>query len=84
MSTLVAKKGKTRAPSRAARGIRFAGRMLYVALTDGREIGVPLSQFPWLERATPTQRRQWHIEPRGFAVYWDDLDDGIEVEHLFE
>ncbi len=29
------------------------------------------------------QRRKWHIEPRGIAIYWDDLDDGIEVEHLF-
>jgi len=58
--------------------------MLYIALTDGREIGVPLSHFPWLDRATPAQRRQWHIEPHGIAVYWDKLDDGIEVEHLFE
>jgi hypothetical protein len=84
MSTLVAKKSKSREPARAARGVRFAGRMLYVALTDGREIGIPLSSFPWLDHATPAQRRKWHIEPRGIAVYWDELDDGIEVEHLFE
>jgi hypothetical protein len=58
--------------------------MLYVELTDGREIGVPVSRFPWLADAAPSQRRKWHIEPGGFAVYWDELDDGIEVEHLFE
>jgi hypothetical protein len=75
---------KTQTPARAARGVRFAGRMLYVALTDGREIGVPLSSFPWLDHATTAQRRKWHIEPHGIAVYWDALDDGIEVEHLFE
>jgi hypothetical protein len=57
--------------------------MLYVRLADDREIGLPLSRFPWLARATPTQRRKRHIEPRGIAIYWDDLDDGIEVEHLF-
>jgi len=83
MSTLVVKRQRLKNPARSARGVRFAGRMLYVALTDGREIGVPLSRFPWLDRATAAQRRHWHIEPRGFAVYWDDLDDGIEVEHLF-
>ncbi|MCS7338642.1 MAG: DUF2442 domain-containing protein [Verrucomicrobiae bacterium] len=58
--------------------------MLYIKLTDGREIGVPLSRFPWLQRATPAQRRKWRLEPGGFAVYWDALDDGIEVEHLLE
>jgi hypothetical protein len=56
--------------------------MFYVELTDGRQVGVPLAQWPWLAAATPAQRRKWHIEPGGFAVYWDDLDDGIEVEHL--
>ena len=24
----------------------------------------------------------YFIEPRGFAVYWEDLDDGIELNHL--
>ena len=83
MTTLAAKALKTKAPSRAAKSARFADGKLYVQLTDGREIGVPLAQFPWLASATATQRRHWHIEPRGFAIYWDDLDDGIEVEHLF-
>jgi len=76
MSTLVAKL------THQARAVRFAKGMLYVELADGREIGVPLTQFPWLASATPAQRRHWSIEPGGFAVYWDDLDDGIEVEHL--
>ncbi|MBM4044181.1 MAG: DUF2442 domain-containing protein [Planctomycetes bacterium] len=84
MSTLVARPRTSRTPSHVARGVRFAGQMLYVVLADGREIGVPLARFPWLARASHAQRRKWRIEPRGFAVYWDDLDDGIEVEHLFE
>lgn len=84
MSTLAAKAPKTKPSSISARGVRFTDRMLYIELVDGREIGVPLSRFPWLQRATPSQRRKWHIEPQGFAVYWDGLDDGIEVEHLLE
>ncbi len=63
---------------------RFTASMLYVTLEDGREIGVPLSRFPWLEHATPAQRSVWHIEPHGYAIYWDELDDGIEVDHLME
>lgn len=64
--------------------VRFTNSMFYIALKDGREIGTPLSRFPWLEQATPSQRAKWHIEPRGFAVYWDELDDGIEIDHLME
>ena len=69
----------------AATGVRFAGDMLYVSLSDGREIGVPLNQVRWLDwlaRATSEQRSRWSIEPRGFAIHWEDLDDGIEVTHL--
>ena len=36
----------------------------------------------WLAKATPEQRDNWSIEPGGFAVYWEDLDDGIEIMHL--
>jgi hypothetical protein len=69
----------------AATGVRFVGNMLYVSLSDGREIGLPLDRVGWLDwlaRATPEQRNRWSIEPRGFALYWEDLDDGIEVNHL--
>lgn len=73
-----------RSSSRVATHVRFIDSMLYIAMADGREIGVPLSRFPWLAHATPEQRAKWHIEPRGFAVYWDDLDDGIEIDHVLE
>ena len=63
-------------------GVRFTDDMVYIALSDGREIGVPLTRYDFLARATIEQRRQWQIEPRGFAVYWPELDDGLEVIHL--
>ena len=68
----------------AATGVRFTDSMLYIALSDGREIGAPLSRFVWLDRADPRQRAKWSIEPHGYAVWWDDLDDGIEVGHLLD
>ena len=71
----------------SATGARFLDNILYVALSDGREIGVPLEKVSWLDwllNASPEQRAGWSIEPNGFAIYWDDLDDGIEVCHLLD
>jgi len=68
-----------------AKGIRLEDDLLHVLLTDGREISVPFDKFGWLKwlaGATPEQRAKWRLEPNGFAVYWDELDDGIEIEHL--
>jgi hypothetical protein len=70
-----------------ATGIRFRGNILHVFLTDGREISVPMERVGWLHwlmKATPEQRSNWVIEPGGYAIYWEDLDDGIEVCHLLE
>jgi len=43
--------------------------------------GLPLSLpwLAWLAQATPEQRAHWSLEPRGFAVYWEELDNGIEI-----
>jgi len=68
-----------------ATNLRFVGNILYINLSDSREISVPLDQVKWLHwllKATPEQRANWSIEPGGFAIYWEDLDDGIEVCHL--
>ena len=83
MNTLTA---KTAAQVRA-KGVRCTGTVLRVALDDGREISLPLNEVPWLKwlaKATPRQRANWTIEQGGFAIYWPDLDDGIEVCHLLD
>jgi hypothetical protein len=69
-----------------AKNVRFEGNSLRILLSDGREISLPMDQMDWLKwlaNATPEQRSKWTIEPRGFAVYWEELDDGFEIEHLF-
>lgn len=68
-----------------AKNVRFASNLMHVSLSDGREITLRLNQFAWLKwlaKATPKQRANWSIEPGGFAIYWNDLDDGIEICHL--
>ncbi len=70
-----------------ATNVHFVGNSLFVALSDGREISVPMERVEWLSwliNAAPAQRSRWSIEPNGFAIYWEDLDDGIEVRHLLE
>jgi len=68
----------------AATGVRFAEGKVSIALSDGREVSLPLEHpyLGWLKAATPEQQANWQVEPHGFAVYWPDLDDGIEVAHL--
>ncbi|MBC8186415.1 DUF2442 domain-containing protein [candidate division KSB1 bacterium] len=71
----------------SAINVHFSGNMLYILLNDGREITLSLKKEKWLNwllNATTTQRQNWQLEPGGFAVYWEDLDDGIEVSHLLE
>ncbi len=83
MATLTAKKTE----SVRAEGVRFAGNLLRVFLSDGREIRLRLDEVPWLgwlAKAAPKQRSNWSLEPGGYAIYWPDLDDGIEVCHLLD
>ncbi len=64
--------------------VRFYHDMLVIELSDQREIGLPFKKIKWLNwlaKATPEQRVTWSIEPYGYAVWWADLDDGIEIVH---
>lgn len=68
-----------------AKAVRFDKNILFITLSDGREISLPIDQMNWLKwltQATPEQRAKWTIEPGGFAIYWEELDDGIEIQHL--
>ena len=68
-----------------AAGVRFVGDVLYIELTDGRQIGLDVRRIGWLgwlAQASLEQRANWSVEPGGFAVYWNDLDDGIELCHV--
>lgn len=65
--------------------VRFEGSLLRLTLSDWREMALPTDKIDWLHwlaTATPEQRANWSIEPGGFAIYWNDLDDGLEVCHV--
>lgn len=66
--------------SASAIRVRFDEDSMWVDLSDGRTIGVPLAWFPRLLRATPEQRDQVRIGSRG--LHWDALDEDISVQGL--
>jgi hypothetical protein len=53
---------------------------MWVELSDGRTIGVPLAWFPRLLRATEEQRNQVRITSRG--LHWEALDEDISIAGL--
>lgn len=65
--------------------VQFEDDTLHVQLSDGRRVSLPLNAagwLGWLAAASPEQRAGWTIEPGGYVVYWEELDDGFEVAHL--
>ncbi|MGA3132764.1 MAG: DUF2442 domain-containing protein [Terracidiphilus sp.] len=64
----------------SAKSVRFDADSMWVELSDGRTIGVPLAWFPRLLRATPEQREQVRLSTRG--LHWDALDEDVSVAGL--
>ncbi len=62
--------------------VRFDLDSMWVDLSDGRVIGVPLAWFPRLLNATGEQRSQVRITSRG--LHWDSLDEDISIAGLLE
>jgi hypothetical protein len=60
--------------------LRFDDDSLWVDLSDGRTIGVPMAWFPRLSHGTAQQREQIRISSRG--LHWDALDEDVSVEAL--
>lgn len=60
--------------------VAFEDERLLVDLSDGRSLGVPLTWFPRLAKATSAQRLAFTISPGG--LHWDALDEDISIEGL--
>jgi hypothetical protein len=60
--------------------IRFDACTMWVDLTDGRTIGVPLAWFPRLLNATEQERQQ--VELSRLGLHWEHLDEDISVAGL--
>ena len=64
--------------------LSFDDSMMWLELSDGRKLGVPLAYFPRLLRATPAQRLQYEMSGNGSGLHWEALDEDISVEGLLK
>jgi hypothetical protein len=64
----------------SATTVRFDEHTMWVALTDGRMLGVPLAWFPRLLRATAAERQQ--VELSRVGLHWEVIDEDISVAGL--
>jgi len=64
----------------SATTVHFDKDTMWVDLTDGRTLGVPLAWFPRLLNATPAQRERVEISRTG--LHWEELDEDISIAGL--
>jgi len=60
--------------------VKIGQDQLWVELSDGRTLGVPLAWFPRLINASPEQLANFELSPRG--IHWDELNEDISIEGL--
>jgi hypothetical protein len=65
-----------------AKKVSFDADNMWVELTDGRQLGVPLVYFPRLLDATQAQRDGYIISGGGTGLHWEELDEDISVKYL--
>ena len=61
-----------------------AGRMVFVELTDGRQVGFPADRFRRLNEASDEQLAAVTLRVFGAALRWEEIDEDITVRGIVE
>lgn len=64
----------------SATKVSFDEHTMWVELSDGRTIGVPLAWFPRLLQATAAQREG--VELSRVGLHWEEIDEDISIDGL--
>jgi uncharacterized protein DUF2442 len=64
----------------SATAVRFDENTMWVDLSDGRTLGVPLAWFPRLLNASADARQR--VEISRIGLHWEDLDEDISIAGL--
>jgi hypothetical protein len=64
----------------SAKSVRFDENSMWVELSDGRTLGIPLAWFPRLLHAAPQRRQDFELSVNG--IHWNELDEDISVAGL--
>ncbi|MFI0844598.1 DUF2442 domain-containing protein [Mesorhizobium sp. IMUNJ 23232] len=60
--------------------VTFDQDSMWVSLSDGRTLSVPLAWFPRLLHASPAELQEVSISSRG--LHWEALDEDISIAGL--
>lgn len=55
---------------------------LWLLLTDGRQLSIPLVYFPKLNDATTEELSDYNLSGGGLGIHWDNLDEDLYVPNL--
>ncbi len=66
----------------SATEVRFDEDTIWIGLSDGRTLGVPLAWFPRLMQANAAEREA--VEISAFGLHWEVLDEDVSVVGLLE
>ncbi|MFQ5779520.1 MAG: DUF2442 domain-containing protein [Nitrospiria bacterium] len=66
----------------SANRVWFDSENMWVSLTDGRQLSIPLAYFPRLLNASPEQRKKYKMSGGGTGLHWEEIDEDISVPGL--
>lgn len=61
-------------------GVRFDEATMWVELSDGRTLGMPLAWYPRLKDASVKDLEDHFLSPSG--IHWDTLDEDLSVRGM--
>lgn len=61
-----------------------SGTMVFVELSDGRQIGFPAARFRRLSEASPEQLAEVALRLDGMALRWESIDEDLTVRGIVE
>lgn len=64
----------------SAIAVRFDDTQMWVDLSDGRTLGIPLAWYPRLLSGSPAEREKFFLSPSG--IHWEELDEDISIAGL--
>ena len=68
-------------------GVRFEDNRMWLELTDGRILAVPLGWIPTLTNAEPEEREKYQISQNRKMIVWDpdtcSINDEVRIDDYF-
>jgi hypothetical protein len=58
--------------------------MIFIELTDGRQIGFPADRFKILSQASDEELKEVELRLNGYALRWERLDEDLTVQGIVE